>query len=461
MRNIVTAVVLLLSPSMLAGQSTAQHALPDDGEFTLALTGDSIITRRLSVYNEPEFLELMEMIRSADAAFTNLEILFHDYEPYPMATSGGTWMRADPSLVNDLKWAGFDLLARANNHTGDYGVEGQRLTTMYVREAGLIQAGVGESLAEAREAKFLETPRVRVALVSIASTFRNHMRAGRSRDNVPARPGLNPLGYDKTVVLPKAELDSLRSIAEKLDLFRDQDGFPRGYSLDNPDEFRVFGERFVLGDEARVETTVNDDDVTEIAAVVNNAKRLADIVIVTIHAHEWKDNRETPADFIPDFARKMVDAGADVFVGHGPHVLRGIEIYKEKPIFYSLGDFIFQNETLQRLPSENYERYGLEDHHHVADFNARRYDNDTKGFPANPEIWEAITAFPRWKDGKLVEVKLVPISLGHGLPTTVRGRPVLAEKELAEKIIRDLQVRSAPFGTRITLRNGVGYVDIE
>ena len=55
----------------------------------------------------------------------------------------------------------------------------------------------------------------------------------------------------------------------------------------------------------------------------------------------------------------MVDAGADMFVGHGPHVLRGVEIYKGKPILYSLGDFIFQNETLLRLPSENYETYDL------------------------------------------------------------------------------------------------------
>lgn len=52
-------------------------------EITLALTGDAIITRRLSVYEEPDFLELIDMIRGADAAFTNLEILFHNYEPYP------------------------------------------------------------------------------------------------------------------------------------------------------------------------------------------------------------------------------------------------------------------------------------------------------------------------------------------------------------------------------------------
>jgi poly-gamma-glutamate synthesis protein (capsule biosynthesis protein) len=87
-------------------------------------------------------------------AFTNLEMLFHDYEPYPMAESGGTWMRADPALANDLVWAGFDMVSRANNHTGDYGVLGMELTTKYVAEAGIVQAGVGRSLAEAREAKW-------------------------------------------------------------------------------------------------------------------------------------------------------------------------------------------------------------------------------------------------------------------------------------------------------------------
>ena len=109
----------------------------------MALTGDSIITRRLSVYEEPEFLQMIELIRSADMAFTNLEMLFHDYEPYPMAESGGTWMRADPALANDLVWAGIDMVSRANNHTGDYGVLGMELTTKYVAETGIVQAGVG------------------------------------------------------------------------------------------------------------------------------------------------------------------------------------------------------------------------------------------------------------------------------------------------------------------------------
>ena len=78
-------------------------------EITLALTGDAIITRRLSVYEEPDFLELIDLIRGADAAFTNLEVLFHDYEPYPAHQSGGTWMRGEPILAKELVWAGIDL----------------------------------------------------------------------------------------------------------------------------------------------------------------------------------------------------------------------------------------------------------------------------------------------------------------------------------------------------------------
>ena len=122
-----------------------------------ALTGDSIITRKLSVYAEPAFMRVIGLVRNADVAFTNLEMLFHDYEPYAMSSSGGTYMRAEPALVKDLVWAGFDMVSRANNHAGDYGVLGMNLTTKYVADAGLVQAGVGQSLAEAREAKFLDT----------------------------------------------------------------------------------------------------------------------------------------------------------------------------------------------------------------------------------------------------------------------------------------------------------------
>src|SRR5256886_6845834 len=133
-------------------------------------------------------MRLIDLVRGADVAFTNLEMLFHDYESYPMHESGGTWMRAEPALVKELTWAGFDLVSRANNHAGDYGVGGMRTTTKYVREAGLVQAGVGESVTQAREARFLPTPARAIALLAAPPPFPRPSRASDTRRGAPPRP---------------------------------------------------------------------------------------------------------------------------------------------------------------------------------------------------------------------------------------------------------------------------------
>ena len=421
-------------------------------EISFALTGDSIITRRLAVYSEPAFTRVIDLIRNADVGFTNLEMLFHDYEPYAAAASGGTYMRAEPALVKELTWAGFDMVARANNHTGDYGVLGMDLTTKYVAEAGLLQAGVGQSLAEAREAKFLETTKGRVALISVASTFPDSSRAGRTRGDMPARPGLNPLRFTTTTTVTVEQMTALRGIAAATSRR------PAG----SGESMTYLGNRFVVGVQPGIRTEPLKEDLDEIAAVVRNARGLADYVLVTIHAHEGQArDRLLPADFLVTFARAMVDAGADMFVGHGPHVLRAIEIYKGKPIFYSLGDFIFQNETLLRLPSENYGTYNLNAAQHVNDFNDARYNFDKSGFPADPLIWEAVVAIPRFRGGVLSEVALHPITLGHGQARSVRGRPMQAEGALGAKILADLTKLSASYGTSISVREGVGYVAVK
>src|SRR5262245_22143293 len=139
-----------------------------DRSATFALTGDSIITQRIAVHTEPEFLKLIDAVRDAEVAFTNLEMLFHDYEPYPASQSGGTYMRAEPSILKDLVWAGFDLVSLANNHAVDYGIEGLRINRRYVRESGLVSAGVGENLELARAPGYLDSRAGRVALISCA-----------------------------------------------------------------------------------------------------------------------------------------------------------------------------------------------------------------------------------------------------------------------------------------------------
>ena len=420
-------------------------------EMSFALTGDSIITRRISVYSEPAFTRIVELVRNADVAFTNLEMLFHDYEPYAMSASGGTYMRAEPALVKELVWAGFDLVARANNHSGDYGVLGMNLTTRYVAEAGLVQAGVGQSLAEAREAKFLETPKGRVALISVASTFPDHSRAGRTRGDMPARPGLNPLRFETITTVTPERLETLKQIAGEIN------GRP---VTATGDSYTFFGRRFTTGQQPGVRTEPNKEDLTEIAAVVKSAAGLSDYTIVTIHAHEGGRDRVLPADFLVTFARAMVDAGADMLVGHGPHVLRGVEIYKGKPILYSLGDFIFQNETLLRLPAENYEPFDLGADSHVNDFNDARYNFDKSGFPADRMIWEAVVATPKFRGDQLIELALHPITLGFGQSRSVRGRPMFADGELGQKILSDLVKLSAAMGTKITIRDDIGYVEL-
>jgi len=455
-----TAATLVGLSTLLAFPALGQHRSADES-FTMALTGDSIINRSLSVYDEPQYLEMIEVLRDADVAVTNLETVLHNFEPYPMAESGGTWMRSDPKMADELAWAGIDMVARANNHTGDYGTLGLELTTKYVEQAGLVDAGVGMSLAEAREARFLETSKARVALISLSSSFANHMRAGRSRDDVPARPGLNPLRLKTTYVLPEDSYEDIRSAADSLGQFTDLDGQPRGTDEDEPGQMNVLGRNFAVGEAPRVLREPNEDDVAEIMAVINNASRLADFTIVTIHSHQNGGRRELPDDFLPVFARAAIEAGADVFFGHGPHILQGIEIYQGKPIFYSLGNFIFQNETLLRLPSDNYERYALGERSHVADFNDARYENDSTGFPALQENWEAIIAVPTFENRQLTELALYPIDLGFGKTRQIRGRPILADDELGQKIMADLARLSEPFGTEFEYRRGVGYVKLD
>ena len=438
------AVAVVLAGTLVQSGIFAQPREP----FTIALTGDSIIMQRLQVFKEPAFTKLFDLIRGADAAFTNLETLFHDYEAPPAHESGGTWMRTDPPILKELVWAGFDLVSRANNHAGDFGALGAQITSRYVRDAGLVEAGVGSSLAEAREAKFLETPKGRIALISAASTFTPHSRAGNTRGDMPARPGLSPLRFTTTYVVTPERLADLRRVAAELS------GNPPGTG----DTLNFGGRRYIAGPQPGTRTEPNKQDVDEIARVVKSASALADIVIVSLHCHESGANRSVPADFIPIFAKAVIDAGADVFVGHGPHVLRGIEIYKGKPIFYSLSNFIFQNETVLRMPDDSYEEYALSDDAQPADYLDARYDKDRRSFPSDREYWDSVAVVTKWEAGKFLEAELHPITLGFQTPRSERGRPKLASGADSARILEMVTARSKAFGATVTVRNGVGIV---
>lgn len=445
--------LLIHSSTGLAQVDQTSSAPPGsaDVEWSLAATGDTVLTRRVSIYeSDPAFKDLLGVIRAPDAAFTNLEIsLFRmsDFGGYPQAESGGIWFAGPPEAAQDLKWMGFTLFNRANNHATEYGVEGMIETDRLLDSLNLVHAGSGLTLGAATQPKYLDTSKGRFALIGLATTFTPMSRAADARPGAKARPGINALRVSTTYQLAPQQMNQWRQILRNL-------GEPVPESASSAVEFSDI--RFTAGSTTRVVKTLSPVDEQRILRSVRNATRQADFVVVTSHSHEPSEKVTTPPSFIVEFSKKCIDAGADLFIVHGPHQLRGIEIYKGKPIFYSLGNFIFQNETSDNLPSDLYEMYGLSEDALPADAMDARYKNGTVGFPASPIWYESVIAVPYFRGHTLTEIRLYPIDLGQKAPRSQRGTPRLADQALAGQIIDRLARLSAPLGTKIVVEGRIG-----
>ena len=90
--------------------------------------------------------------------------------------------------------------------------------------------------------------------------------------------------------------------------------------------------------------------------------------------------RKTRPEFLALAAHQLIDAGADLVVCHGPHLLRGLELYQGKPIFHSLGNFIGQNELVERIPADGYERFRADPSLTPGAVYQHRTNNDRGGF---------------------------------------------------------------------------------
>jgi poly-gamma-glutamate capsule biosynthesis protein CapA/YwtB (metallophosphatase superfamily) len=392
--------------------------------------------------------------------FTNLETTVHDNEGIPAAESGGTWAIAHPSVLDDIKAYGFNLIGWANNHSLDYSFEGLRATEKYLNEKGLVHAGVGQNLSEASAPKYLETPSGRVALIAVTSSFHESNIAGEQRRDMVGRPGINPLRSKQTFFVTKDKLEALKQIAivTKINA-KTELAIKEGFMTDQEDGSFQFGNyHFVEREEEGFITEPLEKDVQRIINTIKEAKRQAAFVLVSLHAHEMQgDNKAEPSEFLITFARRCIEEGADAIIGHGPHILRGIEIYQGKPIFYSLGNFIFQNETVEALPADFYEKYGLSNESTVADAFDTRSKNNTIGFAANPKIWESIIAEWKVEEGKLKEVTLYPIELGFNQPRFEKGWPSLSENR---EFLEELSRLSIPFGTNIEIDGNIGKIKL-
>ena len=396
-------------------------------EISLCLAGDALITRPWSHMRDIAYLGLIDKIRGADVAIANLETVIHEFKGHAQADSGGVYMASPPIVAAELKWAGFDLLAHANNHAFDYGSAGILETLEHAESAGLIVAGSGRDLQQARAPRYCQGGGGTVALVAMASDYVRYGMASPSRQDLPGRPGINPLTItrSKTMTMrPLRAADRLRNYV--LGLLGMPSASPNPLDL----EFIVtWGRR------------ADPSDGNANLKAISEAASTADIVIASIHAH-----RQGP--WLASFARQAIDQGAHSVLVHGPHQIRGIELYRRRPIFYSLGNFVFEGEYVTRLPAEAYQRIGL-----AADapLEALRAANDKhmSGQLRDRNAFESVVAMMTVANGALSSLRLIPIDLNFDARDERRGRPQLASHELGKRIVRLAKMRSRRFGTQI------------
>jgi len=427
--------------------------------LTIAATGDSFITRRLPE-NDHNSSVIYDIMKQADVRFTNLEVTTHHFEGFPSAISGGSWSIAEPEVLEDLKKYGVNLIGWATNHALDFSYGGLRATERNLNKYNFIHAGAGRNLAEANEPRYLETVNGRVALISTTSTFHETWRAGEQRPDIIGRPGVNPLGHNIVYKVSRESMAALKSIANNVSINAENDLHVQlGIKNKTKEDEFLFGEhKFKVGEEEEQVTTPDKEDMKRILKAVSEAKRQADFVIVSVHSHEMAEgDLEKPPNFLKEFSRECIDRGANAIIGHGPHILRGIEIYKKSPIFYSLGNFIFQNDTMTKQPMEFYDKHNLDHNSNVAELFDSRTDKDTKGFVVDEKVWSSIIPVWKMKDNRIFELTLYPIELGINQARSQRGWPKLEKRN---DILERLQTLSEPFGTNIKLSNGLGKVEL-
>ena len=427
---------------------------------TFIATGDAFMTRRLPEGGYPGFAEIQEIINKHDVKFNNLEITIHNQEGYPAVVSGGTWAMAEPEILDDLKKYGFNLYNTANNHSGDYSAGGVMATCKHLRERNMTFAGTGATLREAAAPAYLETKHARVALLpsSVCDSTYASIAGDQSVDCI-GRPGLNPLRFKTTYHVEQKYFDVLKEVVEKTDMNASKlYSISNGYANPLPEDELAMGSLgFKLDTKTEQHTAPLKKDLDRMIANIQEARRQADYVLVSIHSHKFAGlDTVNPAEFMQTYCKACIDAGADAILGHGPHELQGIEIYKGKPIFYSLGNFIFQTETVSLQPADAYQNKGMAHDTFVGEYMNNRSKNGTRGYCVLENIWRSVMAGFTAEDGKITQIQLYPITLSMGAPRSKMGNPTLSD----DKVLHYLAELSAPFGTKLNISDNMATINL-
>jgi poly-gamma-glutamate capsule biosynthesis protein CapA/YwtB (metallophosphatase superfamily) len=423
------------------------------GDFTLAAVGDCIISRPISqaIERDGAFGAIVSLLREADVCCGNLETSIFEPDGFPghPYSWDGDWPLASvPAVAEDLARLGFQLMARANNHALDWGIEGMRETTRRLRAAGIVGAGVGETLGAARSPRFHESAKGRIGLVSIATTYRPTTNALDVCGPVPGRPGISSLRLHQIDPVTPQDMEALR----RLQPLAGSTARPR----EDGEQLRLFGRTFAVSEHAHYVHEMDEDDLGDILRNIRQGKQSSDFLVVMLHSHEIlaEGYPEQPAGFLKELARLAIDAGANAFVTSGLHHLGPIDIYRGWPIFYGLGNFIW-SDIQEQMSSEMFhlsrdllrKAFQHPERATAADLNALL---NAQTF-ANELAFETVVPISRFHDGALQEIVLHPVELGYGQPLTQSGIPRLASGEQARRTLERLEISCRAFGCAVEI----------
>ena len=359
--------------------------------LSITLTGQSMIRSDIRAH-APSAVPIIASLLKGDVMFTNFEATIFD-EKKGQSPKDGRFL-SPPDALEALKAFGFNLVSLSNNHSFDLKVAGIQNALDQANRLKLAHAGTGSTVAEAVAPGYLKTPKGTVALVAMAS-------------------GLVPEGGSASATRPGVN------------------------------ELRVEGNK------------PNEEDAQRILQSIRAAGTRADLVIVYEHNHvfdkpfrtimlEELPERLRPPEWLKKWTHAEVDAGADIIVMHGAPLLHGVEIYRGRPIFYDLGNFIFQAPPADILLDE-------------------------------PIVWESVVAYVEFQGKTLKSIQIRPIAqnkIGEGQPDAhdehsnnlflqTRGLPTPATGEQAHYILERLADLSRPFGTRVEVKGETAEIKLK
>lgn len=447
--NRAAILAIAFAPAFAVAQPS--RSVPDGFTFTAA--GD-LIAPKAGLVNEPALSRIAELFRRADLGFGNQEGAIFDlntFKGWPAAENGGGIPVSPPEVARDLKSMGISLVSKANNHATDWGAEGLIATLDTLASTGIVQAGSGLGLNEARAPGYVETRHGLAALVSTASTFPPMSVAAPSIEYrgtiLHSRPGISALHVRLVRLVSPDDFAAARRVAGGM-------AYP---TPGREDEVRIGDVLFRKSASRGLTWEMAQADEAALLASVREARVKAGFVLFTIHAHQTtgdeddgpapfqpevlhyaneaaSPNDPRPADFEPALFHAVIDAGADAVVRTGPHVLNGIEIYKGKPIFYSLGSLFFPFGQRRTFITAAGEKLTLPD-----------------------ESFESVVPVTTYQHGKVSEIRLYPIAIDASAGPAA-GSPFLAPPEQARRILERVKSFSLRFGTEMRIENGMGLI---